>query len=558
MTQVITETIPNRASSVQWKWWTWPVLLAFLVSISYGSYFLRNFTDSVLLYLPTPFAIILLYWYGPRMLPIIYLNEIVTLVLWGAPGGWTRILLIAIHAPVMTFSSWYFFKRTSKESLKDLLSSKNSLIKFTLLGVLIPVLVNAMFTYNYTFVNHDLSIVFLILLSDFITIFTISLPVLYFLAPSQNSLKIVVTKPFASLAVEAHRPQLFQFWLIVVLFVSMVFFVDFDSYWYVYGVISIIVAIQQGFATVILINAIIFVLNYVLPLIDFADVALASKGNTKDASIHLGMLTMIISSSLIGRVISDLWKTEYQLTQQKGEIEDKNLQLIKTNTELDRFVYSLSHDISAPLKSIKGLVNLSKLENAVEKNSLYLTKMDESIDRLESFIAEVLDYSRTNRTILKEEEIHLEPFLKEIINDFRYLENFEAITFDLKLDQESVASDKFLLKVIFSNLISNAIKYQSKSDGHQPFIKITSHRRDEYLIIHIEDNGEGIAKEYKGKVFEMFYRASNASTGSGLGLYITKEAVEKLNGQIEITSEVGVGSTFVVSIPLPTEVEISF
>lgn len=558
MTQVITETIPNRASSVQWKWWTWPVLLAFLVSISYGSYFLRNFTDSVLLYLPTPFAIILLYWYGPRMLPIIYLNEIVTLVLWGAPGGWTRILLIAIHAPVMTFSSWYFFKRTSKESLKDLLSSKNSLIKFTLLGVLIPVLVNAMFTYNYTFVNHDLSIVFLILLSDFITIFTISLPVLYFLAPSQNSLKIVVSKPFASLAVEAHRPQLFQFWLIVVLFVSMVFFVDFDSYWYVYGVISIIVAIQQGFATVILINAIIFVLNYVLPLIDFADVALASKGNTKDASIHLGMLTMIISSSLIGRVISDLWKTEYQLTQQKGEIEDKNLQLIKTNTELDRFVYSLSHDISAPLKSIKGLVNLSKLENAVEKNSLYLTKMDESIDRLESFIAEVLDYSRTNRTILKEEEIHLEPFLKEIINDFRYLENFEAITFDLKLDQESVASDKFLLKVIFSNLISNAIKYQSRSDGHQPFIKITSHRRDEYLIIHIEDNGEGIAKEYKGKVFEMFYRASNASTGSGLGLYITKEAVEKLNGQIEITSEVGVGSTFVVSIPLPTEVEISF
>jgi signal transduction histidine kinase len=178
--------------------------------------------------------------------------------------------------------------------------------------------------------------------------------------------------------------------------------------------------------------------------------------------------------------------------------------------------------------------------------------MDESIDRLESFIAEVLDYSRTNRTILKEEEIHLESFLKEIINDFRYLENFEAITFDLKLDQESVASDKFLLKVIFSNLISNAIKYQSKSDGHQPFIKITSHRRDEYLIIHIEDNGEGIAKEYKGKVFEMFYRASNASTGSGLGLYITKEAVEKLNGQIEITSEVGVGSTFVVSIPLPT------
>lgn len=528
------------------------MLLAFLVSISYSSYFLRNFTDSVLLYLPTPFAIILLYWYGPRMLPIIYINEIVTLVLWGAPGGWTRILLLATHAPAMTLSSWYFFKRTSKESLKDLLSSKNSLIRFTVLGVLIPVLVNTMFTYNYTFVNHDLSIVFLIFLSDFLTILTIALPVLFFLAPSEKSFRIVVSKPFTSLAVEAHRPHLIQFWLIVVLFVSMVFFVDFDSYWYIYGVISIIVAIQQGFATVILINAIIFVLNYVLPLIDFADLALASKGNTKDASIHLGMLTMIISSSLIGRVISDLWKTEYQLTQQKGEIERKNLQLVKTNTELDRFVYSLSHDISAPLKSIKGLVNLSKLEDSIERNSLYLSKMDESIDRLESFIAEVLDYSRTNRTVLKEEEVHLESFLKEIINDFRYLENFEAIKFDFKLNHEIVTSDKFLLKVIFNNLISNAIKYQSKSEGHKPYVRITSNQREGYLIVHIEDNGEGIAKEYKGKVFEMFYRATSASTGSGLGLYITKEAVEKLNGKIEIASEVGVGSTFVVSIPLPT------
>lgn len=528
------------------------MLLAFLVSISYSSYFLRNFTDSVLLYLPTPFAIILLYWYGPRMLPIIYINEIVTLVLWGAPGGWTRILLIAIHAPVMTFSSWFLFKRTSKESLKDLLSSNHSFIRFTLLGVFVPVLINCLFTYNYSFVNHDLYLVFLIFLADFITIFTVATPILFFLAPKKDSLQMTISKPFQSISIEAHKPGMTLFLLIVSIFVVMIFFIDFDSYWYIYGVASIIVAVQGGFATVILINAIIFVLNYVLPLIDFADVALASKGNTKNASIHLGMLTMIISSSLIGRVISDLWKTEYQLTKQKGEIERKNLQLVKTNTELDRFVYSLSHDISAPLKSIKGLLNLSKMEGSTENNSLYLSKMDESIHRLESFIAEVLDYSRTNRTIIKEEEVNLKSFLKEIINDFRYLEDFEAITFDLKLNNESVASDKFLLKVIFSNLISNAIKYQNRSDGRNPYVKITSHRRGGYLIIHIEDNGEGIAKEYEGKVFEMFYRASSSSTGSGLGLYITKEAVEKLNGKIEITSEVGVGSTFAISIPSPT------
>lgn len=545
------DAIPVETSTVKWVWWAWPLLLTFLVSISYSSYFLRNFTDSVLLYLPTPFAIILLYWYGPRMLLIIYLNEIATLLLWGAPGGMTRIMLLALHAPVMTFSSWFFFKRTSKESLKDLLSSKNSFIKFTLLGVLVPVLINSIFTYQYTFVNNDINVVFLIFLSDFLTIFTIATPILYFLAPRNHSFSFAVSKPFASLTIEAHKPRLAQFWLIVVMFVTMIFYVDFDSYWYVYGVVSIIVAIQRGFATVILINAIIFVLNYILPLIDFADVVLASKGNTKNASIHLGMLTMIISSSLIGRVVSDLWKTEYKLTDQKKVLEETNTQLIKTNSELDRFVYSLSHDISAPLKSIKGLVNLSRLDSMDNKNSIYLAKIDASIERLETFIAEVLDYSRTNRTVLKKEKIHLESFLKEIINDFRYLENFETINFDLILNNQSVSSDKFLLKVIFSNLISNAIKYQNKSENHKPFIKISAHRREGFLIVNIEDNGEGIAKEYKGKVFEMFYRASNSSTGSGLGLYITKEAVEKLGGRIEINSEIGVGSTFAISIPSP-------
>jgi len=538
-----------KVSPAKWVWWAWPLLLAFLVSISYGSYFLRNFTDSVLLYLPTPFAIVLLYWYGPRMLPVIYLNEVATLVLWGAPGGMTRILLLATHAPLMTFASWFFYKRTNNESAREMLSSTNSLIRFTLLGVLVPVLLNSLYTYNYTFVNHELRIVGLIFLADFLTIITIATPILYFLAPREDSFKFQIAKPFASLAVEKRNPRTAQFWVIVGCFVAMIFFVDFDNYWYVYGVISIIVGIQQGFATVILINAVIFILNYILPLIDFADIFLASKGSTKLINVHLGMLTMIISSSLIGRAISDLWRTEFKLTEQKRELEKANSQLIKTNSELDRFVYSLSHDISAPLKSIKGLVNLNRIENSPEQSELYLGKIDTSINRLEVFIAEVLDYSRTNRKELSKEKIHLEGFVKEIIDDFRYMENFEPIRFDVNLGQTEVVSDRFLLKVILGNLISNAIKYQKSSAGHKPFIKITAKTLDMSTKIQIEDNGEGIAPQYKDKIFEMFYRGSSTSTGSGLGLYILKEAVEKLNGAIEMSSELGKGSVFTVSIP---------
>lgn len=540
--------------AAKWVWWAWPVLLLFLVSISYGSYFLRNFTDSLLLYLPTPFAIVLLYWYGPRMLPIIYANEIATLVLWGASGGWMRIALIASHAPIMTYASWFLYRRTNSEGVKDLLSSTDSFIRFVLLGIFIPVLINSLFTNQYTFVNHDPYTVALILLSDFLTILTIATPILYFLAPQENSFAVTIAKPFTTLPLSQRNLKTIQFWLIVVGFVVMTLFVDFDAYWYIYGVASIIVAIRNGFATVILINAIIFILNYILPVLDFADIFLASKGSTQSLSVHLGMLAMIISSSLIGRVISDLWNIEYKLIQQKKELEKANGQLIKTNSELDRFVYSLSHDISAPLKSIKGLINLSRIENSPEHSALYLSKIDTSIKRLEFFIAEVLDYSRTNRKELLSEKIHLETVVGELIEDFKYLENFNKIKFRFDFDTAYISSDKFLLKVILSNLISNAIKYQKIGKEHEPFINISSSKDGRLTKIKIEDNGEGIAPQSQEKIFEMFYRGSSTSTGSGLGLYILKEAIEKLNGTIEMSSELGKGSSFVISIPSSAQV----
>lgn len=530
------------------------MLLGLLVSISYGSYFLRNFTDSVLLYLPTPFAIILLYWYGPRMLPIIFLNEIATLLLWGAAGSWFRIALIASHAPIMTYASWFLYKRTNDEDLKDMLGSTKSFIRFVLLGILIPVLINSVFTYHYTFVNKDLYVVALIFLADFLTIITIATPLLYFLAPKEDNFSFYISKPLTSISLERRSTKAIQFWLIVTGFVAMIFFVDFDAYWYIYGVISIIVAIQRGFATVILINGIIFLLNYILPVLDFADIFLASKGSTKSVSIHLGMLAMIISSSLIGRVISDLWKVEYKLTEQKKELEKANVQLTKTNSELDRFVYSLSHDISAPLKSIKGLVNLSRMENSPDQSLLYLSKIDTSINKLESFIAEVLDYSKTNRKELLSEEINLDTVVTELIEDFKYIENFQNIEFKFDFVVPLVVSDKFLLKVILSNLISNAIKYQKTETDHKPYIKISSMAEGVYTKVVIEDNGEGIAPQAQEKIFEMFYRGSNNSTGSGLGLYILKEAIEKLNGKIEMTSELGSGASFAIYIPLPAQV----
>ena len=122
--------------------------------------------------------------------------------------------------------------------------------------------------------NRDFYVVSLIFLADFLTIITIATPLLYFFAPKEDSFRFIISKPFASVSLEQRSPKAIQFWIIVTGFVAMIFFVDFDAYWYIYGVISIIVAIQRGFATVILINCIIFILNYILPVLDFADIIL--------------------------------------------------------------------------------------------------------------------------------------------------------------------------------------------------------------------------------------------------------------------------------------------
>jgi signal transduction histidine kinase len=111
-------------------------------------------------------------------------------------------------------------------------------------------------------------------------------------------------------------------------------------------------------------------------------------------------------------------------------------------------------------------------------------------------------------------------------------------------------TDKFLIKVALSNLLSNAIKYQKRLTDDNKEIKITSWQQDHLRHIRISDNGEGIAEPYTNKIFEMFYRGTTNSTGSGLGLFIAKEAIEKLNGRIDYTTEYGVGSEFTIKIPV--------
>ncbi len=240
--------------------------------------------------------------------------------------------------------------------------------------------------------------------------------------------------------------------------------------------------------------------------------------------------------------------TEIKNAQQK--LKNQNIQLKKLNSELDSFVYSASHDLKAPLSSVKGLIHLAQQETNKDKLDYYLLLINKSIDKLNNFIDDIINLSRNARQEVDIQKIDFKSLIDESLDNFKYLKNFDLIDKDIIIDQNfTFRSDRRRLIVIFNNLISNSIRYFNPA-VEKPFLKISISHAGTNLIISVNDNGLGIEKQYLKKIFDMFFRASSYSDGSGIGLYIVKETVEKLGGKISVVSEFSKGSTFKISLPI--------
>jgi signal transduction histidine kinase len=236
----------------------------------------------------------------------------------------------------------------------------------------------------------------------------------------------------------------------------------------------------------------------------------------------------------------------------RKEAEEKlqrtNQELSKKNTELDNFVYSVSHDLRAPIASVLGLINLAKKDKDVAMKDVYLDKINASALQQDNFIKEILDQSRNSRLEVRREEIKFEPMIEETFNQLKFATSTgKSVERVITVNQSRpFFCDQWRLKVILNNIISNSIRYRN---GKDPVIKVNVEVDDKTAKVAIEDNGKGIAKEHLDQVYKMFYRATDDGAGSGLGLYIVKEAIDKLQGSIHIDSEVGRGTIVMFEIP---------
>jgi len=232
------------------------------------------------------------------------------------------------------------------------------------------------------------------------------------------------------------------------------------------------------------------------------------------------------------------------------ELHSKNEMLKKANEELDSFVYSTSHDLRAPLSSVLGLVNLAESTQDREEIRKCLGLMKDRIGTLNEFISEITDYSRNTRLEVAKDKIVLSDTLQEICDNLEFFERMNEIRFEHKFDPDfSFISDKSRLKIILSNLITNAIKYHDLSK-EDPYVYIHAVKSTDHVEISIEDNGQGIEESHQNDVFNMFYRASVLSEGSGLGLYIAQEMMVKLGGRISVQSTHKQGSKFTITLPV--------
>ncbi len=242
--------------------------------------------------------------------------------------------------------------------------------------------------------------------------------------------------------------------------------------------------------------------------------------------------------NIVECVVTDISKTK-----------ENQFELQKLNDELDNFVYHASHDLRSPLRSILGLVEILRMETdeVIKDNCINL--IESSINKLDDLVMDLLAISRNKRLNDPVVAVNLMQEINNSVGSIYNVSQTKSLLISAEIRQTApFHCDATRLRIILNNLISNAIKYR-RFLTEPSFIHIIALANEEQLILSIEDNGEGIPEDKISQIFDMFVRASESSDGSGLGLYIVKNVIEKMKGFIDVRSKYNVGTTFSVVIP---------
>ncbi|MHA7128027.1 hybrid sensor histidine kinase/response regulator [Algoriphagus namhaensis] len=233
----------------------------------------------------------------------------------------------------------------------------------------------------------------------------------------------------------------------------------------------------------------------------------------------------------------------------RRELQEKSEKLEKLHSEMNQFVYSLSHELRGPLMSIAGVAKLAKMEIDNPKISEYFDMIESSTDKLDDYIFKMLDFYRSTKIDHKVVSIDFKAIMEQQM--VAYSSKFPLEKFQVKVDVQQEGeffSDDSKIRVILNNLFSNAVQFYAP-DKADRIIQLHIVSNPDKTTISIEDNGIGIDEKYIKDVFNLFTRATQNNVGTGLGLYMVKEAVTQLGGDIQIDSKLNEWTKVLVTLP---------
>ncbi|TXC85377.1 chemotaxis protein CheB [Luteibaculum oceani] len=264
----------------------------------------------------------------------------------------------------------------------------------------------------------------------------------------------------------------------------------------------------------------------------------AIEWNGKDATKIVGSLVNI----------TDLKKIESQLANSNSKLEESLQRLSLKNHELEQIAYVATHDLRAPVVNLANLAKMLKIESLEDRNKEVCERIVSSINSLDNTLEELLNIAALNKEGVpkKFKQINFEKSIDSVLMELE-----ETFASDFKVEKDlKVKTIKYFpahIHSILSNLLSNAIKYRSEQRPLE--IKIATYSEKNYTVLEITDNGIGIDLERQGKkLFGMFKQLHPGYKGKGLGLYIVKNQVEIMGGEIEVKSKPEEGSTFKISL----------
>jgi PAS domain S-box-containing protein len=290
----------------------------------------------------------------------------------------------------------------------------------------------------------------------------------------------------------------------------------------------------------------------------------------RDAQGHISAITLVatdvteqvaarrlvqqLNEANVQRLDEELAVSIEELRSANQELMDSNQLLVRTNADLDNFIYTASHDLKSPIANIEGLLSALLMELPTETRLAgpvqpLLAMMQRAIERFQLTIVQLTDISKLQLAHAPvPEQVNLAALVEHVRLDLAPV--LAAAGAHLTVNVQACPTVSFSpknLRSIVYNLLSNAVKYHDPARG--AVVQLRCHRHGTTVVLEVQDNGLGLNPDQQSRLFGMFQRLHDHVEGSGIGLYMVKKMVENAGGTIAVQSQPGVGSTFVVSFP---------